>query len=135
AALPVAPGPPRPGPDLVGDEGPARLADDGQGGVEVLLGRRDEPADALDGLHQEGGDLAVGRALDERLQVLGAGDAAVRVLQVEVAAVTVGRVGVADAGDLALHARAVLLHAHGAEGERAAAAVIVAQDHQLGAAR
>src|SRR3954467_9089390 len=42
---------------LVGDEEAARVADDGQRDVEVFLGRHDEPADALDGLHQERGDL------------------------------------------------------------------------------
>ena len=117
--------------DLVGDEQAARVLDDRQRDLEVLLRRHDEAAHALDRLGHERRDFAVGGGLDQRLQVLGAGDAAIRIREAHVAAVAVGRVGEADAGDLALRLRPVRLVAHDALGERPAAAVIVPEHDQL----
>src|SRR5260221_13000888 len=57
---PLAAGAAPSGLDFVGDEEPAMVAGDGNGDLEVLLGRRDEAADAQDGLRHEGGNLAVG---------------------------------------------------------------------------
>src|SRR5207245_4815307 len=94
---------------LVGDEQAARTARDRHGDLEVLLRRRDEPSDAQDRLRHEGGDLAIRRGLDERLEILRAGDAAIGVLQPEVAAVAVRSVGESDPGHLALRLGAVLL--------------------------
>ena len=60
-------------------------------------GGRDESADALNGLGDEGGDLAAGAGLDQVFDVIGAGHAAIGIFQPERAAVAVGIDGMRDA--------------------------------------
>ncbi len=83
--------------DFVGDEVSAVLLDDGEGDLEVLFGRRDEAADALDGFGDHAGDAAGGGGLDDGFDVLGAGDFAGGVGFAERAAIAVGVHRVDDA--------------------------------------
>ena len=69
-APPLAAGAAEAGLHLVADEDAAVLPDDLDRDLEVLLRRRDEPADALDRLGEEAGDLAGRGRPDQLLDVL-----------------------------------------------------------------
>src|SRR5262249_24312559 len=103
AAPPLAAGAAEAGLHLVADEHAAILAHDPDGDLEVLLGRRDEPAHALDGLGEEARDLAGRGRADQLVDVLGALHLAARIGESARTAVAVGRERVLDAGDLGRH--------------------------------
>src|SRR5205807_3908415 len=85
---------------FVTDEHGAILANDADGDLEILLGRRDESARALNRLGHEGGRPAIRCGLDQVVEVLCAANAAVGVLEPQRAAVAVWRQRVFDARDL-----------------------------------
>src|SRR5262249_32975240 len=116
-----------------GDAQAAVLAHDVVDDLEVLRWRRDRPADALDRLADETGDLAGGLVADHVLDVAGALDVAAGVGQAEGAAVAVAGRGVLDVERrVALELPgAVRRQAHGGLG---AAVVAVAQAEDLGVA-
>ena len=96
-AEPVLAGAAEAGLHFVGDEQAAVFFDGVENDLEIFRRRRDESADALNGLGHEGGDLAAGAGLDEVFDVVGAGHAAIGIVQPERAAVAVGIDGVRDA--------------------------------------
>ena len=76
--------------DLVGDEQRAGLGRDLAHRVDEVVRRNDVAGRALHRLDDDRGDLALRVVLDDIAQMLGAGDAAGRILKVERAAVTIG---------------------------------------------
>ncbi len=82
---------------LVGDEDAAGLADGLGDDLEIFLGRNDETARADDHLGQDSGDPAGGGGLNHFLDVLGAGDLARRVGQLQRTTVAVRRECVREA--------------------------------------
>ena len=75
------------GDDLVGDQQHLVLVADGADALEVAGRRHDDAADALHRLGDERADGVRALALDDALELVGAGDAAVGIRQVELAAV------------------------------------------------
>ena len=97
-AEPLAAGAPPAGLHFVADEDAAVIAHDLLDDLEVLLGRRDEAAHALNRLGDEAGDAPAGGGADQLLQVLRAAHLAVGIGEAERAAIAVGVVRVHDAG-------------------------------------
>src|SRR5579864_2082551 len=89
---------------FVGDEERAVLLHDFENDFEILLGWSDEAADALNRLRDERGDVAAGAGLDEIFDVARASHFAIRIFQMQRAAVAVGidRMGDPYANDAAL---------------------------------
>ena len=100
--------------------------------LEVLAGRRHEPADALDGLGNERRRLPRGRGADELVEVARALHAARRVGQLERAAVAVRRQRVLDRRDLGRHRAPRRVRGERLR-EHRAARVAVTQRDDLGA--
>ena len=125
--------PAEPGLDLVDDERDPVLVQDRLHLGEVLPRRRDEAADALDGLGDHRRDVARRRRLDHVADVVGAGDPAARVLEAQRAPVAVRRERVAhvERGERRRGTSAVPRDPDRAE---AAAVVRVAQREDLVAA-
>ena len=121
--LPVRP---KAGLHFVGDEEAAVFFHGVENDLEIFRRRSDESADALNRLGDEGGDLAAGAGLDQVLDVLGAGDFAIRIFQAERAAVAIriDRVRDADADDSGLAPRGLR---RDALGQRRSAGIGVAQ--------
>src|SRR5689334_5586563 len=78
-----------PGLYFVADEQPAVILDDLEHDFEVLRRGRDEPAQALDGLRHERGDLARGGGLNDSFDVLCAFNAALGRLLTERTAIAI----------------------------------------------
>ena len=97
-AEPLAAGAAPAGLHFVADEDAAVIAHDLVDDLEIFLGRRDEAADALNGLGDEAGDPAAGGGADQFLHVLRAAHFAIGIGQAEGTAVAVGVVRVHDAG-------------------------------------
>ena len=70
------------------------------GAFEISRRRNDEPAGADDRLGHEGGDLAGGAGANQLLDIVGAGQPALRILELERAAIAVRRVGMNEPGHL-----------------------------------
>src|ERR1019366_8729655 len=88
-AEPLAAGAPPAGLHLVADEDAAVIAHDLLHDLEVLPGRRDIAADALNGFGDEGRDPAAGGGADQFLQIQSAADFAIGIGQAEGAAVAI----------------------------------------------
>src|ERR1051325_3138751 len=86
--------------DFIGDEEPAVFACDLGGALEIAGRRNDEAADTQDRLGHKRRDLAGGRRHDDILYVIGAGEPAVWIAELERAAIAVGRARMHDACDL-----------------------------------
>ena len=97
-AEPLAAGAAPGGLDFVGDEDATVLAHDIRDDFEVLFGRSDEAADALDRLGDEAGDAAGGGGADDLLDILRAFHFAGRVFEAERAAIAIRVDGMHDAG-------------------------------------
>src|SRR5258708_14071365 len=74
---------------FIGDKVASILLYDAERHLEILFGRSDKAADALDGLCQECGDPAGGGELDDILDIFDARHFAVGILQSQWAAVTI----------------------------------------------
>ena len=83
---------------FVGDEQPAVLAGDGRGAFEIAGGRDDESARPDDRLGQKASDLAGGRGANQLFDVVGAGQVAAGVFQLEGTAVAIRGMGLHKAG-------------------------------------
>src|SRR5690348_16608593 len=129
-AEPVLAGAGEAGLHFIGDEEPAVFLDGVEDDFEVFGGRSDEAADALDRFGDEGGDVAAGAGLNEIFDLVGAGHAAIGILQSQRAAITIGanRVGHADADYPGGAPRAL---SRDGLGERGGAGIAVAQSDDV----
>ncbi len=83
--------------DFIADEDAAVFADDFGDDLEIFFGRRDEAADALDGLGDHSGDAARSGGADEIFDILRTLDVAGRISEAEGATVAIGVVREDDA--------------------------------------
>ena len=116
--------------DFVGDEQAAILFYDLEHNLEIFRRRSDESADALNGLGDKSGNRAAGAGLDQVLDVIGAGHAAIGIGEMQRAAVAIGIDGVREAhADDSGFAPGSL--SGGGFGKRRAAGIGVAQGHDV----
>ena len=131
---PEAPGAAKAGLNFIGDEHATVLAHYVRHDGKVLDGRRDEPADALDGFGQHRRNPSAGGGVDEFLKVVGASQAALGVGQLKRAAVTVGGGGVTNSRRK-VRVAAPARMAGQALGQQGASGVSVAQRDHFAVAR